>query len=230
MLHRSAGSISFWIVAQVVRAGMAALLVGVACLVSGCALVPIPYPRAVPGPVRAVRVLDARTGVDIPDATLDVRAVTYKNWMAPTGEPGLKVVEDPAPPTEPPAVRRVLYALLGPLEQPLTGAEEVEEHSVVVAAARQPDGSFRLGRRVVVCAVRPWGIGPLGCLLWDDYKAVVTVSAPGYQAARVTYYPATPPKPGWASSKPGARCAFGDDGVLQLYLEPGHVGSTPAGH
>jgi hypothetical protein len=127
---------------------------------SGCGLIPIPYFVDARGPLRGVRVIDAVDGRDIAQACVTFHtALGMTNWMK----------------------FESTHAVVPSDEK----AELAQASSRLV---RQPDGSFRLPRRMAMGLIRPFGITVLGCALYNPPASIICVLAPGYQSAGLTFY------------------------------------------
>src|SRR5688572_17193242 len=111
---------------------------------SGCALVPFPVYRTLPDPIRQVQVVEEGTEQPIGNVELVVHTERFKNWMR-SFPPHCTAVFTPA-----------------------------GETSVVVSLHKLAGGRFIPEPRKVRCYVRPWGFGPLGTTIHEDY--VLTVS------------------------------------------------------
>jgi hypothetical protein len=180
------------------------------CLGStGCALVPIPVPRTYPGPVRGVRVLDAESGQPLPAAEVAFEVEPVTNWTM-TFPPSFGAVREPRPdPTDLPDPAAAKPAqdkkdADNPVVQGMTEWLEMNPFALdgqprQLGVARQPDGLFVVDRSWTVGTVRPWGPGPLGWALYNDWRVHITAGAPGYPGAVLAYFPANPPPPGWES-------------------------------
>jgi hypothetical protein len=181
----------------------------------GCGLIPIPYAVDVAGPVRGVRVLDMRTGHDIPTATASIAS-----GMGMTGASG--------------AVPPQLFA-----STPEPGEEKKEKPAESDVLKRDKNETFTVPRCVVA------GMIARGYLHEYPPAASIEVSAPGYVRATLEYCVADTLKPGWSQTRarlkqwtPPAddssdaageqretdaaedlvRCQLGEDGVLQFML------------
>jgi hypothetical protein len=167
-------------------------MLAVQAVTSGCALVPIPCPLELTGPINGVRILDSQTELPVPDAKLTfTTAPSSLNW----GHGAPEVI------------------LSG--EPPAADADECR---------RQPDGTFAIEsrRRFVTC--RPWGIGPLGCCLYEGPRAVFNVWAPGYHTLdggwTIDYRRRSSAAQDSGPSRSEARQSDLDgDGILRVYLE-----------
>jgi hypothetical protein len=130
---------------------------------SGCGLVPIPYSRSLPGPVSSVRVVDAYTGDDITDAQVSATVWKYENWMR-TFPPSISSKGDTTPPD-----------LFLSQEQ--------------LQVTRQSDHIFQIQRIKRMACAKPWGIGPLGTTVYEDYGVNITAKASGFYPIFFSYYP-----------------------------------------
>jgi hypothetical protein len=63
------------------------------------------------------------------------------------------------------------------------------ETSIVVQLEQGATGHFMPERRRVWRYVRPWGIGPLGTTIHEDYAVTISVRAEGYIPLTATYWP-----------------------------------------
>jgi hypothetical protein len=142
---------------------LGAPVLGFLLLSSGCALVPIPIPRALPEPVRRVAIVDAKTGVPITNAEVVMYADRFTNWMRSFPP---RCSDDYIPPSA---------------------------NSLEIRLKSTATGQFVPIRKHVWRFVRPWGIGPLGTTLYEDYEVTVAARAPDYLSSSVSWSPGAPP-------------------------------------
>ena len=160
---------------------------------SGCALVPFPVSRTLPDPIRKIQVVQDGTVQSITNAEVVMHAERFKNWMR----------------SFPP------YCA--------AGFTPAGENSVVVSLRQLADGCFIPEARKVFRYVRPWGIGPLGFVIHEDYVLMVSVRAEGYRAITAIYYPAGDINPSHEITQETAPVSFpqfGTDGTLTVFLRP----------
>lgn len=131
---------------------------------SSCGLVPIPRPRAVPGVVKEIAVVDAATGRPLQHADVNMATrVQDSGWMY--GQQTLvKVIPD------------------GEMMQALEGWKPLR-------VTKTQTGTFRPEPSIRTAYVRPWGLGPLGWALYSEPRVGVLVSAPRYGALLLQYSP-----------------------------------------
>lgn len=168
-----------------------ALAVSGLCACSGCALVPFPVSRTLPNPIRQVEVVQQGTYQPIANAEVVIHAERFKNWIRSFPP---QLVGDFTPPAE-------------------TG--------VVIPVQQAAPGRFTPERRRVWRYVRPWGIGPLGTTIHEDYALSVSARAEGYMPLTVTYSPAGSMNPApevIRADVPVCFPHFGTNGTLTVFL------------
>lgn len=186
----------------------------------GCAVIPIPFPRSVPGGINAIQVVDAETGRAIPDAQVAATVGPWFNWFKGTGA---RLSLEPTDKAEPSAVeeKQEKFQRVGKLMDAIQGLGPLD-------LKRQPDGTFVVEDRLLIAAIRPIGIpGPLGWALYDDYCTSITVRAPGYLGVSLSCDPNTDLQPGWSAAEPGVGAEFVEGGVLRFRLQ--RRAESPAG-
>jgi hypothetical protein len=127
------------------------------CACSGCGLVPFPVSRTLPDPIRRVEVLQEGTRQPVTNAEVVIHAERFKNWMR-SFPPHYSADFTPATTT-----------------------------SVVIQVHEAAPGCFAAERRRVWRYVRPWGVGPLGTTIHEDYAMTVSVRAEDYSPVTATY-------------------------------------------
>jgi hypothetical protein len=121
--------------------------------------VSFPVSRMLPDPIRQVDVVQADTGQMVSNAEVVIYADRFTNWIR-SFPPRYAVTYTP------PA-----------------------ETSIIVPLKQEPKGKFTTGRLRVSRYVRPWGIGPLGTAIHEDYTLTISVRAVGYNPVTATYCP-----------------------------------------
>ena len=170
---------------------MAALALAGLCACSGCALVPFPVSRTLPDPVQQVEVVREDTGRPIADAEVVMHADRFKNWMR-SFPPSCTADFSPATDT-----------------------------SVVIQLRQESPGHFTPERRRVWRYVRPWGVGPLGTTVHEDYTLTVSARSDGYVPVTATYWPVGDLNPApliAAHNAPVSFPRFGTNGTLTVFL------------
>ena len=160
---------------------------------SGCALVPFPVTRTLPDPIRKIQVVQDGSVQPIANAEVVVYAERFKNWSRSFSP----------------------YCT--------AGFTPAGENSVVVSLSQLADGCFIPEARKVFRYVRPWGIGPLGFVIHEDYVLKVSVRAEGYRAVTAMYCPAGDMNPSLEITQGTAPVSFpqfGPDGTLTVLLRP----------
>lgn len=142
-----------WLVSLVVGFGL-----------SSCGLVPIPRPRAVPGVVKEIAVVDAATGRPLQHAEVKMATrVQDSGWM----NGGLTFVKvDPE----------------GTMMQALEGWKPLK-------VTKTQTGVFRPEPSIRMAYVRPWGLGPLGWALYAEPQVGVLVGVPERREVLIQYSP-----------------------------------------
>ena len=79
----------------------------------------------------------------------------------------------------------VLRIGLGTGQSPSVSQDSIRR----IPAIRTGDGMFTICRKSTIAYIRPWGIGPLGTCLYEDYSLSIGASAKGYDAVCVNYWP-----------------------------------------
>lgn len=131
---------------------------------SSCGLVPIPRPRAVPGVVKEIAVVDAATGRPLQHAEVQMATrVQDSGWM--NG-----------------ALTSVKVDPEGTMVQALQGWKPLK-------VTKEQTGAFRPEPAIRTAYVRPWGLGPLGWAFYSEPQVGVLVSAPRYGALLLQYSP-----------------------------------------
>jgi hypothetical protein len=169
---------------------------------TGCGLVFLPRIQQFPGPVETIRVVDAQSNRDIPDASLRYEIISHGNWMhsVPLCHP-----EDSHDAAD---VKRTLQV------QRSGDAFTVESCRMV--------GSVQWFFPVP---------SPLGWTLYRDHEAVITAEAPDYRPLAIRYAPDFMPEGAQPRFRENCDYMFAD-GVLWLRLvrlredSPGETGAT----
>ncbi len=170
---------------------------------SGCAIVPFPVSRTLPDPICRIQVIEQGTVQPIAKAEVVVHAERFKNWMR-SFPPHCTAEFTPA-----------------------------GETSVVVSLHQLADGCFTPEPRKVRRYVRPWGIGPLGTTIHEDYVLTVSARAEGYTAVTATYSPAGDMNPSSEITREVAPVCFpqfGTDGTLTVFLRPQNADGAGNSH
>jgi hypothetical protein len=170
------------------------------CACSGCALVPFPVSRTLPDPIRQVEVVQEGTAQPIADAEVVMHAERFKNWMR-SFPPHYSADFTPA-----------------------------AETSIVVPLQRVTAGCFTPEPQRVRRYVRPWGLGPLGTTVHEDYTVTISVRAEGYTPVTAKYSPTGGMNAdAWMAraDAPFLPTQFGKDGTLTIFLRAKNA--EPAG-
>lgn len=117
---------------------------------TGCALVPIPVARTLPDQFAEVALRDAADGAPVDGATVNVFGDRFTNWKR----------------FFPPHCT--------------TNYSTPAKDSVVLVVSPKGDGRYVIERRRVFRKIRPWGIGPLGTAIHQDYACTVSAKAAGF--------------------------------------------------
>ncbi|MEI7732014.1 MAG: hypothetical protein WCO56_20740 [Verrucomicrobiota bacterium] len=62
-------------------------------------------------------------------------------------------------------------------------------HPNEITVSRLENGTFKVTMITKTAYIKPWGIGPLGTCIYDDYCVIISAFAEGYDTVSVTYYP-----------------------------------------
>jgi hypothetical protein len=186
---------------------------------SGCA---VPYLASVRGPIRKVRVLDAGTGVDVPEATVSLTAQTSARFLGPP--PCVLMCPD------------LCEVQAGKSRGVLLRNADLSFHMSSGFApgswgffTGRPEDPNEYPRGVVIVNApryRPAMLRYTAGQILPGWSCVETLDPAD---------PAAPPEGAQAADadRPfqGGRCELGDDGVLRFYLRPlkgeADVASTP---
>ena len=169
---------------------------------SGCALVPIPFSRTLPDPIRQIDVVQVDTGQPISNAVVVMRADRFKNWIRSFPPHYANIYTPPA------------------------------ETSIVVRLEQEETGHFMPERRRVWRYVRPWGIGPLGTTIHEDYAVTISVRADGYIPVTATYWPGGRLNPEFGGNQKETDFRFpqfGTNGTLTVFLNRKNAGGPANG-
>lgn len=179
----------------------AALLTALlASLLGGCGVLEVPTSQEYPGPVKSVCVRDARSGVLLEDAQVDLEIHRYENWLRT--------------PARLSAAHRAELAK-GVTDGAVDRLEAVRVRPGVFAFRSR---TFR-GTRVIWFPLPP----VLGHALYKEHRGLLRVGAPGHAAVAFAYCPQAPPAVGVPyeadDGEPG-RAQLRPDGALDVHLEP----------
>jgi hypothetical protein len=166
---------------------------------SGCSLVPIPVPRTLPDPIRQVEVVGEGSEQPVTNAEVVVYADRDKNWLR--SFPPYYVAEFHPP----------------------------QANSVVLRLEPAGPGRFSVERRHVWRYIWPWGIGPLGTALHEDYAVSVSARADGFEPVTATYWPQGGMNSEAAFAPGSTRFTpprFGTNGVLTVLLKALDTGAS----
>ncbi|MEY4385876.1 MAG: hypothetical protein RLY20_1159 [Verrucomicrobiota bacterium] len=161
-------------------------------LCSGCGLVPVPSAHYIPNPPGRIELMDGLTKQVITNAEVAMFADRYSNWMK----------------SFPPSCS--------------SDFKTPRATSVVLNLHRDAAGRFVPERRRVKCNIRPWGFGPLGMAMYDDYAVTVSARSQGYLPISVTFARLGPfggfMSPTAYPNLPYPQ--FDADGTMTIYLSP----------
>lgn len=126
---------------------------------AGCALVPIPVARTLPDQFDEVVLRNAADGAPVDGATVNVFGDRFTNWIRFF-----------------PPQSTSNYSMPG-------------EDSVIVVVTPMGEGRYVIQSRRVTRKIRPWGIGPLGTTIHEDYACTVSAKAAGFIPVTVVMPP-----------------------------------------
>jgi hypothetical protein len=155
---------------------------------AGCGLVPIPVSRTLPNPIRQIEIVREDTSQTISNAEVVIYADRFKNWTR-SFPPYYTVAY--MPPTK---------------------------NSLIIPLKEESSGVFTNGKLQVWRFIRPWGVGPLGTTMYEDYKLTVSVRADGFNSVTATYFPAGGFHPQFVPQTNFSFPRLGTNGSLTIYL------------
>ncbi len=175
---------------MIASARMCRILLGVFCLLgSGCGLISIPRTRVLPEPVRVIELLDVETEAKVQHAETGCFITPYENWA------------NSFPP----------YAWHDVIRP--------GDDDIVLSLVPDAGGRFSVETIRKTAYVKPYGITPLGFVIFEDYYVTITARAEGYMPFLFRYYPVNMPvgEHRWDN---GSKTVLTETGVLQLHLVP----------
>jgi hypothetical protein len=155
---------------------------------SGCAIIPFSVSRTLPDPIQKVEVLKEETGQPVENPEVVMYAERFKNWTR----------------SFPP---HYTAAYIPPTQA-----------SVVVPLQGTTHGSFIPEKRRVRRAIRPWGIGPLGTTIYEDYSLTVSARAAGRIPVTARYWPDGGLNPMLGATGTFKFPIFRTNGIMTVYL------------
>jgi hypothetical protein len=204
--------------AMAARLGLLLAILVVCASSSGCIFLGVyPYVQEVRGPIRGVRVRDAETGDDIPDAQVTFQSQVGSPQSSPTFYPLSK--------------EELRYRNRGWFES----EEDFIERSLTRGELhRDGDGVFavpwRLKPGVGLIAVS-FGDGPSYCGPFGDDALVqsttITATAPGYEPMQLAYFSRSKETIGAFLRHHPAQCLIGNDGICEFRLARNQAESDP---
>jgi hypothetical protein len=167
---------------------------------AGCGVFYAPVMQTFPEPVRAVRIVDDRTGKTIPDAQVACEVHRHNGWSHE--QPVLREAAQPA--TSQPA------------SQPQTAAPVTE-----LKVVRHADGAFIVekdSRYAWVQSYYPMHSAE-GGRYYRDYAVRFRATAPEHDGLTLDYAVERPPVAGWSETAGGGKVEFDVNGVLWFHLK-----------
>lgn len=76
---------------------------------------------------------------------------------------------------------------------PPRGVADCSGYTGIIQLSGDGEGSFGVESTRKTAYVKPWGIGPLGTCIYEDYAVCVEATASGYHPLKFVYYPGALP-------------------------------------